>query len=153
ISRLWSCRANRSGGPRRRGGARRFGPYLSRRRAASSLLSPLLSEASCRPTTSGGEACHEACCVVSDISASPAGGAQVEDIPSLGTIRTRGGCSYRRGGSPFIAREPHRPRTANPTHKAAHPVQCRSTAPGAKGPGRKCPFKRATLPKRQPPVD
>src|SRR5690606_38999928 len=81
-------------------------PIFSKRRAASSLLSPLLSEASCCPTTSGVEACHEACCLVSDISASLAGGVQVEDIPSLGTIRTRGGCSYRGRGGTFNVRAP-----------------------------------------------
>src|SRR5690606_6927742 len=157
-SRLWNCRANRSSGPRRRGGARRFGPYLSRRRAASSLLSPLLSEASCRPTTSGGEACHEACCLVSDISASLAGGVQVEDIPSLGTIRTRGGCSYRGRGGTFNVGAPsrcerpgHDMTLVGATPNEAAPRSMYEHRPRCEGP-HDITEERATLPKRHTPI-
>src|SRR5690606_37418249 len=132
------------------GGARRFGPYLSRRRAASSLLSPLLSEASCCPTTSGVEACHEACCLVSDISASLAGGVQVEDIPSLGTIRTRGGCSYRgRGGTFNVGAPPPGakdrttlPPNGQPYQRGSPQFDVGAPAPGAKGSGTKSPRRR-----------
>src|SRR5690606_11666015 len=131
----------------RRGGARRFGPYLSRRRAASSQLSPLLSEASCCPTVSELEACHEACCLVSDISASLAGGVQGEDIPSLGTIRTRGGCSYRGRSGTFNvgapppgakARARNAPHAGNPTKAATTPFDV-GTRPGCEGPGTTLP--------------
>src|SRR5690606_5010844 len=151
-----------SSGPRRRGGARRFGPYLSRRRAASSRLSPLLSEASCRPTTSEGEACHEACCLVSDISASLAGGVQVEDIPSLGTIRTRGGCSYRGRGGTFNvgapppgakARARNAPPCGQPYQSGDNPIRRRSTRPRCEGPGTTLPPNGQPYQRGSPPFD
>src|SRR5690606_20022082 len=102
---------------------------------------------SCCPTTSGVEACHEACCLVSDISASLAGGVQVEDIPSLGTIRTRGGCSYRGRGGTFNVRAPppvrrpehEMPPCGQPYQRGDNPIRRRSTRPGCEGPGTTLP--------------